>query len=126
MLTSVLRKEKMAKNVLSADLLNKFKDLEQCLVDIAILYLAQGFDISEDFSKILNGVGLLEVSSEEASDVKMDPLEKALFNPDFPKISLAAYFETLRESPDIHDLVVGAISIKMLAENSVVEYRSII
>jgi len=52
----------------------------------------------------------------------MDPLEQAIFQPDFSKISLAQYFEILRTSAEIHDLMVGAISIKMLAENSIVEY----
>lgn len=73
MLTSVLKKEKMAKNVLSSEMLQKFKDLEQFLVDIAVLYLAEQFEIFEEFSKILLALGLLEASTSVV--VKMDPLE---------------------------------------------------
>jgi hypothetical protein len=62
MLTTVLKKEQMAKNVLSAELLTKFKDLEQSLLDIAVLYLAKNIEISEEFTKVLVAVGLLEVS----------------------------------------------------------------
>lgn len=49
-----------------------------------------------------------------------------MFIPDFPKISLSTYFKTLRESSEIHDLMAGAISVKMLARNAVVEYKQII
>lgn len=73
MLTAVLKKEKLAKNVLSAEMLSKFKDLEQYLVDVAILYLAQKFEITEEFSKILLALGLLEASSDDV--VQMNPLE---------------------------------------------------
>jgi hypothetical protein len=69
MLTTVLKKEQMAKNVLSAELLTKFKDLEQSLLDIAVLYLAKNIEISEEFTKVLVAVGLLEVSEQEASKV---------------------------------------------------------
>lgn len=126
MLTTVLKKEQMAKNVLSAELLTKFKDLEQSLLDIAVLYLAKNIEISEEFTKVLVAVGLLEVSEQEASKVQVDPLEEALFKPDFPKLNLASYFETLRTCVSTHDLIVGAVSIKMLAENSVVEYMPIL
>lgn len=71
-------------------------------------------------------VGLLEVSELEASKVKVDPLESTLFSPDFPKVNLTPYFETLQTCASTHDLIVGAVSIKMLAENSVVEYMPIV
>ena len=32
----------------------------------------------------------------------------------------------LRENPEIHDLMVGAVSIKMLAESAIIEYSSVI
>lgn len=77
LLGTVLKKEKLARNVLTSEMLTKFKDLEQLLVDIAILYLASKFDIMEEFTKILLALGLLEATS--SSDSKMDPLESSLF-----------------------------------------------
>lgn len=77
LLGAVLKKEKLAKNVLTSEMLTKFKDLQQLLVDIAILYLASKFDIMEEFTKILLALGLLEATS--SSDSKMDPLESSLF-----------------------------------------------
>jgi len=124
LLGAVLKKEKLAKNVLSSEMLTKFKDLQQLLVDIAILYLASNFDITEEFTKILLALGLLEATS--SSDCKMDPLESSLFQPDFPKISLAHYYTVLRENVEVHDLMVGAISLKMLADTSISEYRIVV
>lgn len=69
-------------------------------------------------------VGLLEVSTD--TKVQLNLLEQQLFIPEFPKISLATYYKTLRESAQIHDLMAGAISVKMLAKNAVVEYKAII
>ena len=77
LLGAVLKKEKLAKNVLTSEMLTKFKDLQQLLVDIAILYLASKFEITEEFTKILLALGLLEATS--SSDSKMDPLESSLF-----------------------------------------------
>jgi len=77
LLGAVLKKEKLAKNVFTSEMLTKLKDLQQLLVDIAILYLASKFDIMKEFTKILLALGLLEATS--SSDSKMDPLESSLF-----------------------------------------------
>lgn len=49
-----------------------------------------------------------------------------LFRPDFAKAKLDSYYSVLRESDEIHDLMVGALSLKMLAPEAVVEYQSLI
>jgi len=64
----------MAKNVLSAELIEQFKDLEQCIIDIAVLSLSQRSDLEDEFAKILLAVGLLEVSTED--QVTLNPLEQ--------------------------------------------------
>ncbi len=45
-----------------------------------------------------------------------------LFKPDFPKAPLDTYYSVLRESDEIHDLMVGALSLKMLAPEAIVQY----
>lgn len=93
---------------------------------MAALYLARGYEISEEFCKILLEAGLLEPAEGEAKDVKVNPIEEILFTPNFPKISLEVYYRTLRESAEIHDLMVGAITVKMLAPNAIRAYKNIV
>ena len=81
---------------MSQDLVIKFKDLQLCLTDLAVLYIAKNIDIEEEFTKVLLAAGLLEVSSDDVKFV--DPLEESLFRPQFPKVDLNSYYELLRSS----------------------------
>jgi hypothetical protein len=76
----------------------------------------------QEFGKILMAAGLLE----EAARVKIDPMEELIFSPGNCKLDLTNYFNVLRTSEQLHELIVGAISIKMLSEQGVPIYQSIL
>ena len=49
LLQQVMSKEKIAAKALTPQLREMFKDLEQALTEIAVLYLAQGYEFNEEF-----------------------------------------------------------------------------
>ena len=123
--STVMEKEKLAIKVLKAEQLSLFKDLESYFVDISVLYLSQGLEGKEwDLSQILNAIGLLEAPDSDITEV--DPLQEAIFRPDFPKISLQKYFTVLRDDQNIHDLLAGAISVNLMEEFSICQYQDLI
>ena len=62
-----------------------------------------------------------------SSDIKeVDPLQEAIFRPDFPKISLQRYFTVLRDDQNIHDLLAGAVSVNLMEEHSICQYAELI
>ena len=63
----------------------------------------------------MNSLGLLD---GEHSEVK-DPLQEQIFRPSFPKLNLNSYFTVLRQNEEIHDLLVGAITIGMMNETAI-------
>ena len=126
-LQSVMKKEKMAKSVLTADLQDKFKQLELSITEIGILHLAsekwaKPALAEQEFAKVLMAVGLLE----ESAGVSLDSLEQLIFIPGNAKLDQENYFKVLRESEQLHELIVGAISIKMLSEKGVKIYQQIL
>lgn len=126
-LQSVMKKEKMAKSVLTADLQDKFKQLELSITEIGILHLASDkwakpALAEQEFAKVLMAVGLLE----ESAGVSLDSLEQLIFIPGNAKLDQENYFKVLRESEQLHELIVGAISIKMLSEKGVKIYQQIL
>ena len=126
-LQSVMKKEKMAKSVLTADLQDKFKQLELSITEIGVLHLASDkwakpALAEQEFAKVLMAVGLLE----ESAGVSLDSLEQLIFIPGNAKLDQENYFKVLRESERLHELIVGAISIKMLSEKGVKIYQQIL
>ena len=126
-LQSVMKKEKMAKSVLTADLQDKFKQLELSITEIGVLHLASDkwakpALAEQEFAKVLMAVGLLE----ESAGVSLDSLEQLIFIPGNAKLDQENYFKVLRESEQLHELIVGAISIKMLSEKGVKIYQQIL
>lgn len=126
-LQSVMKKEKMAKSVLTADLQDKFKQLELSITEIGVLHLASDKQAKpalaeQEFAKVLMAVGLLE----ESAGVSLDSLEQLIFIPGNAKLDQENYFKVLRESEQLHELIVGAISIKMLSEKGVKIYQQIL
>lgn len=126
-LQAVMKKEKMAKSVLTADLQDKFKQLELSITEIGILHLASDnwakpALAEQEFAKVLMAVGLLE----ESAGVSLDSLEQLIFIPGNAKLDQENYFKVLRESEQLHELIVGAISIKMLSAKGVKIYQQIL
>ena len=126
-LQSVMKKEKMAKSVLTADLQDKFKQLELSITEIGVLHLASDkwakpALAEQEIAKVLMAVGLLE----ESAGVSLDSLEQLIFIPGNAKLDQENYFKVLRESEQLHELIVGAISIKMLSEKGVKIYQQIL
>lgn len=63
---------------------------------------------------------------EETANFKIDPIEELIFYPDNKKVDFTHYFKVLRTSESLHELILGAISIKMLSEKGILIYQPIL
>lgn len=60
-------------------------------------------------------------------NTKFDILEQYIFIPPFPKLDLNQYYyKTLRNDQDLHEQLLTSLSIKMLSEQVICQYKNVI
>lgn len=67
--------------------------------------------------------GLLE---PETNISEVDPILEMIFLPHHTKVDYINFFECLRSTPDLHELMVGSLSIKMIEPTAIHIYRPIL